>query len=159
MAVPVIRQYPILNGLNLGTRAHLSQSMRGWWTFASRAGAGVREIPGTNTASPRPVYRRVIRFQHPLYVSGLWDPDGVEYADPVEGFRVNMALLEQACEPATAAPWTVPATHVLPDGGQRTAQVQVLDVVTPRSVAPPLVLVTLDIQVPSGSFEFTPAIP
>jgi hypothetical protein len=35
----------------------------------------------------------------------------------------------------------------------------VLDVVTPRSVAPPLVLVTLDIQVPSGSFDFTPPVP
>jgi hypothetical protein len=156
MASPVLAQYVVLNGLNLGTRAHLSQSMRGWWSLPQTSGSGVRMVPGVWGAATRPVQRRMIRFTHPLYVSGLCDPDGVDYDDPVEGFRLNMALLDAACAPAGAAPWTVTAVHHLPDGGTRTGQVQVLDVVQPRSFAPPVVLVTLDIQVPSGMFEYAP---
>lgn len=151
----ILSEYPVIRTLSLGTRAHLSRSMAGWWTPPGRraASGGGRAVPGLPGRSARPVVADAIRFLHPVWVDGRYQVDGSAYADPAEGWRLNLGLLETACAPQGAAPYTFEAVHHVA-GGTRTAQIQVLDIVVPSRAAGVAAEVTLDIVVPSGQFIF-----
>jgi hypothetical protein len=89
-----------------------------------------------------------------VWVDGRYKTDGTVWSDPAEGWRVNLGLLEEACEPASSAPWTFTAIHHLPDGDTRTAQIQVVDLTFPTRMSGVAADVTLDIVVPAGVFEY-----
>jgi hypothetical protein len=148
----VIPDYPIIRTLALGTLAHYSQSMSGWRKVPSRRGVGYRYTPELDGGSPRPVRLGVIRFLHEVIVDGHYDPDGTLREDPHEGLDLNLELLDEACAPATSSPWTFTATHVRPHGS-REAQIQVLDMTEPAKIGTAVVSVTLDIQIPSGTYD------
>jgi hypothetical protein len=149
----VLAEYPVLRTLSLGTRAHLSRTMAGWWAPPRRRG-GARTVPGQAGVAARPVVRGAVQFLHPVWVDGRYNVAGVSAGDPAEQWRVNLGLLEAACAPAAAAPWTFTAVHHLPDGATRTAQVQVTDLLVPSRLAGVAAEVTLELLVPSGQFTY-----
>ena len=156
MATPMPAvDYPILRSLSLGTEAHWSQDMAPWRSAPTRRGDGFRTVPQQHGGAPRAVYRGPIRFLHEVTVSGRVNPAGVPYGDWIEGLDANLDLLYAACETVTVPPFTFTATHVRA-AGSRTAQVQVLDIVTPDNFGPGVVVVGLDIVIPSGTFTAVP---
>jgi hypothetical protein len=156
MAAIIAVDYPILRTLALGTEAHYSQDMAPWRSAPTRRGDGHRLVPQQHGSAARPVYRGPIRFLHEVTVSGRVDPDGAQYPDWIEGLDNNLALLYEACETVTVPPFTFTATHVRPYGN-REAEIQVLDIVTPDNFGPGVVTVGLDILIPSGTFDEIPA--
>lgn len=153
----VLEEYPVIRTLSLGTRAHLSKTMSGWWTPPGRRHSGGRAVPGVAGRSARPVVGDQIRFLHPVWVDGRYQVGGTAYTDPSEGWRLNLGLLETACVPAGTSPWTFTAVHHLPSGATRTAQIQVLDLVLPERFAGVAAEVTLEIAVSAGTFVYAAA--
>jgi hypothetical protein len=150
--VAVLADYPLIRTLNLGTEAHLTVSdMAAWRALPTIRGEGGRVLPGVDGVAPRPVKRGPVRIVHQVHVSGWVDPDGVAISNPDTGLETNLGLLNTAIAPATSAPWTFQVSHVR-SSGTRTAQATVLDVTTPREVGDRLVVVGLDILIPSGVF-------
>jgi hypothetical protein len=147
--VTVIGEYATIRTLSLGTRAHLSTDMSGWWAPAERRGRP-RTIPGVPGAVPRPVVLGPVRFLHTVWVDGRYDVNNDVNADPRFGWETNLELLYAACEPNPLPPWTFPAVHHLPDDTSRSYQIQVLDIVAPSRLAGVAAEVALDILIPSG---------
>ena len=157
MSTPILSEYPTIRTLDLGTRAHLSRSMAGWWTLPERRHSTPQIVPGQDGGLPRRVVNGPIRFLHEVFVDGRYDINGAVLSDPAEGWRTNRSLLETACEPAAASPWTFEAVHHLPSGATRTANIQVLDITFPSRFAGIAAEITLDILVPTGTFTFEAA--
>jgi hypothetical protein len=156
----VLAEYPQIRTLSLGTRAHLSLAMAGWWSPAERRYArpdGGRVAPGMVGVAARPVVKGPIRFLHRVRVDGRYLPNGNPSSDPAEQWRLNLSGLETACAPESSSPWTFQAVHHLRDGATRTAQIQVVDMVVPFRPSGAAGTVTLDIVVPSGEFDYQAA--
>lgn len=147
----ILQEYVEIRTLSLGTMAHLSQNVADWWTPRQRRGSP-RTVPGSDGAKSRPVVLGPIRFLHPVWVDGRYTTAGAENGDPSAGWQTNLGLLEDACEPASASPWTFQAVHTLPSGATRTAQIQVTDMLGPTDRGATAGIITLEILIPSGVF-------
>ena len=145
-----------INGLSVTSRSHVCEDISGVYAPPQPRGQ-TRVVPGQPGELPRRLQPGAARFSLPVVVFGDCEPDGTPYADVREGLRVNLDLVRQAASPASSAPWTVTATHTLPDGATRTAQVQVVSVEGPVPIGPSAARVVLDVVVPSGTWTYTAA--
>ena len=142
-----------LGTLSLTSAAHVCEDIAGVYAAPEIRG-GPRTIPGEEGVRARKLVAGAARFVLPVVVFGGAQPDGTPYTDIREGLRVNIGLLATACLPPESA-LTVTMTHTLPDGGVRTAQVQVLGLDGPVPVGPSAARMVVDVLVPSGTWSYT----